>query len=361
MFNKADYNLNYHVSDDDFSYYGFKLKKFQETFENDFYVNFLEYSFEGSQVAVEEVVKAKLNALGYSVKIEHFENSSFYLDAFKEGSQKLLILCRIGKRIRYEGDIFEENSKASLYLRIAGSIVDVQVVSTELKQEPVRSASMKWYFLNDGRMDNRTLDIKQQHPVKDEMYPWIEGGVNAYFKKYLESEANILILLGEPGTGKTTFIRELIVSNGLDAMITYEESLMNSDRLYIDLICGDDQDILILEDADTLLLSRESDGNRVMSKLLNISDGLMKNKKKIVFTANLKYGSMAKTDHALVRPGRCFGVMDFRALSYDEALAASKAMDVPFPENMNKSDMITLAELTNPDYVNPEVQKVGFV
>jgi hypothetical protein len=361
LFTKADYNLNYHVSDDDFSYYGFKLKKFQESFSDDFFVNFLEYSFEGSQVAIEEAVKEKIAALGLTVKIEHFENSSFYLNAFDGDVQKLLILCRIGKRIRYEGNIFEEESKASLYLRIAGGKADVEVVSELLKQAPVKSASMKWYFLNDGRVDNRTLDIKQQHPVKDEMYPWIEGGVQAYFKRYLESDANILILLGEPGTGKTTFIRELIVSNGLDAMITYEESLMNSDRLYIDLICNDDQDILILEDADTLLLSRESDGNKVMSKLLNISDGLMKNKKKIVFTANLKYGSMAKTDHALVRPGRCFGVMDFRALTYQEAVAAADAMGLKVPEDMNKSDMITLAQLTNPDYVNPEVQKVGFI
>jgi hypothetical protein len=361
LYTKADYNLNYHVSDDDFSYYGFNLKKFQETFsDKDFYVNFLEYSFEGSQVAVEDAVKAKLVGLGFDVKIEHFENSSLYLNAYKDAKQKLMILCRIGKRIRYEGNIFEEDSKASLYLRIAGGKEDVAAISELLKQPPVKSASMKWYFLNDGRMDNRTLDIKQQHPVKDEMYPWIEGGVQAYFKRYLESDANILILLGEPGTGKTTFIRELIVSNGLDAMITYEESLMNSDRLYIDLICNDDQDILILEDADTMLLSREADGNKVMSKLLNISDGLMKNKKKIVFTANLKYGSLSKTDHALVRPGRCFGVMDFRPLSYQEAQAAASAMGLEMPD-INKSDVITLAQLTNPDYINPEVHKVGFV
>jgi hypothetical protein len=353
------HNLNYHVSDDDFSHYGLKLTEFSKTIKQDFFVSMLEYNYDGKQIEEEMKIARTIRDLGYKTIIEHFENNAFYIEVYDTSLSKMvaLVFARISRRVNYSGDIFEP-TKAGFYIRISGAQAEVSAICDALRQPIKNNPTIKWYFLNEGRTETKTIDIEQKHPVHDAMYPWINDGVQAYFKRYLESEANILILLGEPGTGKTTFIRELLVRNNLEAMITYEEHLMNSDKLYIDLIT-DDQDILIMEDADTMLLSREQAGNKTMSKLLNISDGLMKNTKKIIFTANLEYNTLNQTDHALIRPGRCFDVLDFRAFTKTEAEAAAQAMGLPMPE-MDRSETITLAKLTNPNYVKPETQKVGF-
>jgi len=353
-------NLNYHVSDDDYSYYGYILNEFQKNTPQDFFVNQVDYNYEGVQADNELAIAKKISDtfgdhfLNY--RIQHFENNAFYINFYRNDHQVLMLFARIGRRQDFDGNIFGD-CNGTFICRISGPKDYVEGATKALSQPPRFQATMKWYFKTDGRTDYRTIDIKQKHPVVDEMYPWIEEGVHTYFKRYLESEANVLVLLGEPGTGKTTFIRELIVRNGLNAMVTYEEELMNADRLYLDLITDAEQDILIMEDADLMLLSRESAGNKTMSKLLNISDGLMKNRKKIIFTANINYNSLSKADSALIRPGRCFDVLNFRSFDHDEAVKAAKAMGLPEPEY---SKEITLAKLTNPDYKAPDIEQVGF-
>ena len=79
-----------------------------------------------------------------------------------------------------------------------------------------------------------------------------------------------------------------------------------------------------------------------MNKLLNVSDGIIKiMNKKIVFTANLP--SIRNIDGALLRPGRCHKVIEFRELNFEEAVAAAKAGDLPIPTDTHK--LYTLAEL----------------
>lgn len=356
-----NYNLNYHVSDDDYSFYGHKLNKFQANHPgNNFLVNQLEYYYTGSQFEAEQfIAEAISKKLSLTYRIQHFENNSFYIHFHSENREEVLMaFVRTARRQNFDGNIFGDKAGGTFIIRLSGIQPFIQTATEAIKQPPRFQATMKWYFKHDGRTDYRTIDIEQKHQVYDEMYPWIEGGINAYFKRYLESDANILILLGDPGTGKTTFIRELIVKNGLDAMITYEEELMmGSDRIYMDLIT-EDQDILILEDADLMLQSRDKDGNKIMSKLLNVSDGLMKNRKKIIFTGNITYNALQSADHALIRPGRCFDVQNFRSLTYDEAEKASNVMGIDMPTH--KFNEITLAKLTNKDYVEPELAKIGF-
>jgi ATP-dependent 26S proteasome regulatory subunit len=116
---------------------------------------------------------------------------------------------------------------------------------------------------------------------------------------------------------------------------------MGDDQFFLDFILGD-KDILIIEDADTMILDRDKDNNTLLAKILNVSDGLIKNiNKKIVFSTNIT--DKNRIDSALMRPGRCFDVMDFRALTYEEAVRLQEATGATKELNPNKE--YTLAEL----------------
>lgn len=137
-------------------------------------------------------------------------------------------------------------------------------------------------------------------------------------KHFLDSKQSILILSGMPGTGKSRLVRQIMrmmnhTSDEVKGVYTTDKETLEQEKFYIEFLSGS-ADILILEDLDGLLLKR-SEGNHIMSKLLNVSEGVLSisNNKKIVITTNII--KMKDIDPALLRIGRCFGVWKFKKLS----------------------------------------------
>lgn len=191
-------------------------------------------------------------------------------------------------------------------------------ISEEL--EKFKTNSIVWTFMtSSGGMQRKEIFIEEDIDVQAEYYPWLPTDtLEEYYNEYLNSSESILLLTGVPGTGKTTFIRNMIIKKNLNADITYDEKLMSSDQYFLSFLNDDDKDILIIEDSDHLLYDREQTDNNLLNKILNISDGIVKNvTKKIVFSTNIT--DIEKIDTALIRPGRCFDVLDFRKLTGEEA------------------------------------------
>lgn len=356
---KDKMNLNFNVDYDDYTFYGYHLKQFQESLTGNIFCTSIRYTYERSQFDAEKEILTKLSDSlpNLNFEIHHVDNHNMFIRG-KNSSDELKLFIFGYTSDRKNSNIFEE-TKDSFRLKINGNEDNVVLASKALTQQSNGTSSLKWYYLLDGRMDYRFIDIQRKYNVYDEMYPWIKEGVDNYFKRYLNSDSNILIMIGDPGSGKTSLIRELLVKNNLNAMITYEEELMNHDRIYMDLMTGD-EDVLIMEDADLLLLSREMSGNKLMSKLLNISDGLLKNRRKIIFTANMSASNLNQADSALLRPGRCFDVMNFRKYTPEEARKICDVMGIAEMPPMDKDGTISLAKLTNKDYISPTINKIGF-
>jgi hypothetical protein len=96
----------------------------------------------------------------------------------------------------------------------------------------------------------------------------------------------------------------------------------------------------------------------MIARFLNVSDGLIKfPNKKVIFTTNLD--DFKKVDEALLRPGRCFGMIKCRALTFEEAVAAAKVAGLKPPERARD---YTIAELFNPDtqLEMGEPRRIGF-
>jgi ATP-dependent 26S proteasome regulatory subunit len=195
-----------------------------------------------------------------------------------------------------------------------------------------------------------------------EMYPFLEGqDLGEYYDNFMESNASILLLIGPPGTGKTTFIRGLLQHTNSSAIVSYDANILEKDYVFADFIEGD-KSVLVLEDADMFLKSRK-EGNTMMHKFLNVGDGLVTTRnKKLVFSTNLP--SISDIDPALVRPGRCYDILHFGELNQTEAETLAKKTgvklngkrdkwsiaDVFFNENTNKVKNIKNIE-----------RKMGFV
>jgi len=210
---------------------------------------------------------------------------------------------------------------------------------------------IEWVYGANGDSVNVPLNAERL-PV-DEMYPFLKEPLTDYYDRYLESNANILLLIGPPGTGKTTFIRGLLANSNSSAIVTYDAAILEKDYLFARFI-EDETGVMVLEDSDNFLKAR-SDGNTMMHRFLNVGDGLVTTKgKKLIFSTNLP--SIRDIDPALIRPGRCFDIVSFDTLKQKEAEALAKKIGVKLD---GKRDSWTIAEVFNKQIEEKNTRSVG--
>lgn len=192
--------------------------------------------------------------------------------------------------------------------------------------------------------------------AKESFYPFLDKPMFQFFDEYIASKANVLLLIGPPGTGKTSFLRSLILYKKLKTLLAYNKEVIESPHLYQTVI-GGGYDLLALEDADNFVMSRERE-NPFMSAMLNDSQGVADGSNiKLVISTNLQ--SINRVDSALIRPGRCFKVLDFRELTSEEIHHVWEDMGIP-PHPINALRGRTLSEILNPEEITPKMQKTGF-
>lgn len=209
------------------------------------------------------------------------------------------------------------------------------------KQEAAKSSLVNWVFSSDEGARQKTFQIKKTWEMDRTFYPWIETDLKKYYESFVASRSQILVLYGPPGTGKTSFIRDLLCEMNLNAYISYDMKILTSDSTFVEYVSGSLFDAIVIEDADDLLTAERGESNKVIAKILNVSDGLIKlPRKKLIFSTNLE--NVTDIDRAIIRPGRCFDVMEFREITRDEADAVAASIGIEIKEDKKK---YSLAEL----------------
>lgn len=150
---------------------------------------------------------------------------------------------------------------------------------------------------------------------------------NELMGRFLNESKGLVLFHGEPGTGKTYYIRHLLRSMANNKKIVIYMPPNMVDHLvepgFMTFISTQVEHystqgyfvVLLIEDAEPLLAKRQ-EGIRIqgVTNLLNMTDGLLNDmlNLQIICTFNV---DLKKLDSALLRPGRLIARKEFKALS----------------------------------------------
>lgn len=219
----------------------------------------------------------------------------------------------------------------------------------------------KFYLIAQNQKGLFTQKTKfKSIPIKDDRYDifYGENFPHDKMKRFIEEETeNLMLLHGDPGTGKSNYIKH-IITNCKKKVIYIPPSMLSviSSPGFVTFMMENKDTILLIEDAEEVL---SADRNSATNNLLGLTDGFLKDalNLKIIATFNCNIGQV---DPALLRKGRMFLEYKFDSLSIDECNKLSNFTGF----KRDVKEPMTLAEFFNVEDNHMEnsfeERKIGF-
>lgn len=159
-----------------------------------------------------------------------------------------------------------------------------------------------------------------------------------------EGKSGLVILHGEKGTGKSSYIKNLVVSNPEKRFVYVPANIINllGDPSFGSFLTSLDNHIIVLEDCENIIRDRQINGGgaSAVSLLLNMTDGILSDDLSIKFICTFN-DDMKNIDPALLRKGRLVSKYEFKPLCAKKANILLKEQGINEETNKN----LSLAEI----------------
>lgn len=291
---------------------------------------------------------------GKSINGYHFNKSNLNKD-WKNDFTYILEKQIIVHKSNEEVIIFFQRDDCDL-------LKDIIAFTENLKRKNKNKSQINLIINRPHGLDNKKISFKKQDLDLSKIY---NDDFIGFHEKILmnlrkRDTSGIHLLYGKPGTGKSTYIRYLCGLVKKEIVFLPGQMAQNLDNIAMTKYLMDNPNsILVIEDAEELIVSRNSQRNSNLAMILNITDGILGESLGIQIIATFNT-DVKNIDPALKRKGRLKTAYEFKALSREKATLLLREQNPEYTAN----DEMTLAEIFNiteeEQYKSPERNVVGF-
>lgn len=204
------------------------------------------------------------------------ENRIVWMDDNPQSFNNRSYILHLEHGITFRCDTTQESVK--MFYDHESNAKTVERFKTELKELQKTDTKFEIGFLQSD-LGSLRLKFRKFTPYEEDLTKFLGDEVESLRKEMVacisnKNDSGLYLLHGQPGTGKTSFIKTVLSKVKNKAIyITpgFAEHLSSPDL--IGVLMDHPGSVLVIEDAETALMKRQADNTNAVSNLLNLTDG----------------------------------------------------------------------------------------
>ena len=239
---------------------------------------------------------------------------------------------------------------------------DIRNFTSGYKKDDKNKSRINLIVSNSHGLENKKIYFKK---IDLDLVKNYNNGFSTFHNKIIsllaqENVSGLHLLYGNPGTGKSTYIRYLCGLVKKEIIFLPGQLARNLDDIAMTrYLMNNINSILVIEDAEELIATKAGQRNSNLAMILNLTDGILGESLGIQIIATFNT-DVKNIDPALKRKGRLKTAYEFKALSQEKATLILREQNPEYSAN----EEMTLAEIFNiteeEQYNEQERQLVGF-
>ena len=295
-------------------------------------------------------MKAQIQKEHYNQSYEESKKKNFFYDHFFILKNQIVI------------NLYHRNAYILFEPALENEAQELQNQLLRFKLKIKKSTQISLIINGSKGLVTKDIDVKKPKLNIDLHYNDDFKNIHQSILKNLRKKnmKGLYLFHGLPGTGKSTYIRYLIHQQSKRVIFLSPKIAGNLEDLALtEFLLNNQNCILVIEDAEELILSRDNQNNSKLSFLLSLTDGLLAESLGIQIIATFNT-DLKNIDKALLRKGRLTTIYDFKALEAEKSNGLLKKLgyNIEITTPMALTDLFNFEVDTN---YQPRLKKVvGF-